>query len=429
MAHGKYALTKVQGIVIAAIVVIVVAAVAGYLLTQLQPVKEEKPVPPPSSIKVAFICSQTGGLAAEGRLVRFTVEEAVNMINREGGVYLKQYNARVPIELIVYDDESSAARATELANIIAANPEVIAVIHCSYAHIFVPAAKVFEKFGIPVLNGGTPSEFVAAGGPWNYTWNYGMSYEKFVKGFLELLEPYKNQTNRRFAVVLSDDVIGRTQKSMLIDSGILEKQGYVVAFPGLYPPGTTDFTAIITQIKDCDILWVHGIAPTFATFWRQCNALGYKPKIMYQSGGLARLEEVQALGGNLSLGIVTLMPWYYTYPYALSDKFKDVWMKYKFEKGIDLSPVAAYYFTVPYVLKDALERAGTLDRGKLNKAIAETNMEGAAGPVRYDPTTHTCSGLMCLGQWVKTPEGAWVLQPVWTEVPGVKVERLLFPIP
>jgi len=182
--------------------------------------------------------------------------------------------------------------------------------------------------------------------------------------------------------------------------------------------------------EKCEILWMHGTAPTFATFWRQCLALGYKPKIIYQSGGLARLEEVQALGGDLALGVITFLCWHYDYPFPMSKTFREIWTKYLVEKNIDLSPVAAYYFTVPFILKDALERAGSLDREALNKAIGETKMIGAPGPVSFDSVTHVGTGYMCLGQWMKTEYGTWILQPIWSkEVPEVKTVEPIFPLP
>jgi branched-chain amino acid transport system substrate-binding protein len=41
-----------------------------------------------------------------------------------------------------------------------------------------------------------------------------------------------------------------------------------------------------------------------------------------------------------------------------------------------------------YVLKDAIERAGTLDPDKLVEAMEKTDMEGVYGRLRFDPKSH-----------------------------------------
>ncbi|MEM3551256.1 MAG: ABC transporter substrate-binding protein [Candidatus Bathyarchaeia archaeon] len=386
------------------------------------------PTPGPEKIKVGMIVSLTGAQASSGRLQRIIADEAVKMINSEGGIYVKQYGRKIPIDLIVYDDESNPSRGTELAMKLVMDVEVPAVICSSYAQVSTPVAKVTERYGVPLLNAGTPVEFFAAAGPWNYSWSNSMSYDRIMKGFVAFLNNYRGQTNNKVGVVLSDDIIGRTQVKML--TPMLEQAGYTVFNPGLYPPDTTDFAAVIMQLKlaNCEILWEHGTPPIFAAFWRQCNMLGYKPKIFYQSGGLARLEDVRALGGDLALGIITHLVWHEDYPFPLSTAYRELWRKYLTEQGIDLSPVGGYYYTVWFILKDAIERAGTLDRQAINKAISETNMMGACGPVVFDLKTHGSSGYMTLGQWIKS-DGTWLLEPIWSEVPQVKVITPIFPLP
>jgi len=42
----------------------------------------------------------------------------------------------------------------------------------------------------------------------------------------------------------------------------------------------------------------------------------------------------------------------------------------------------------PYVLKDAIERAGSLDPDKVVAALEKTDMMGVYGRIRFDPKTH-----------------------------------------
>ncbi len=45
-------------------------------------------------------------------------------------------------------------------------------------------------------------------------------------------------------------------------------------------------------------------------------------------------------------------------------------------------------YMVPYVLKDAIERAGSLDPEKLVAALEETDLVGVYGRIKFDPKTH-----------------------------------------
>ncbi|MEM3666696.1 MAG: ABC transporter substrate-binding protein, partial [Candidatus Bathyarchaeia archaeon] len=384
------------------------------------------PIIGPEKIKVGMIASVTGGLATFGRIQKIIAEEVVKTFNSEGGIYLKDYGRKLPIDLTLVDDESNPSRGTELAMRLVSDEELVAIICCSYAHISTPVAKVTERYGVPLLNAATPAEFFAAAGPWNYSWGHSMGFERYYEAFLSFLSEYRNQTNEKFGLVLSDNIIGRTDREILTPK--IERERYTIFDAGFYQEGTTDFTSIILKLKDevCDIVWFAGSPTDFMVFRRQCLLLGYKPKVL--PGVLTRREDVEALGGDLALGVICHLSWHQDYPFPLSVKYKELWKKY-LEQGVDFGPTGAYYFTIWYILKDALERVGRLDRQALNKAIGEINIIGACGPVRYDPVTHVSSGYLCLGQWMKTTEGNWVIQPIWSEVPEVKVVKPIFPLP
>ena len=66
---------------------------------------------------------------------------------------------------------------------------------------------------------------------------------------------------------------------------------------------------------------------------------------------------------------------------------------YKQKYGRDMSPNAARSFTAPFVVADAINRAGSADPAAIRKALLETNMsaDDLISPydgVRFDPVTH-----------------------------------------
>ncbi|MEM2144402.1 MAG: ABC transporter substrate-binding protein [Candidatus Jordarchaeaceae archaeon] len=408
---------------IAALVVVVILIVgvsAWYILMQQAPAR--------SSIKVGHIVSLSGSVASAGVRVKVIADAVVKDINDKGGVYLKDYGRSLPIELIEVDDESNPTKAVEFATKLITDNNVDVIVCLSYAFISVPALKVAEQYEVPAI-AGTPIEFFASGGPWKTSWGYFFSYNKIMNGFIEWMSEYRGETNQKVAVILSDDIVGRTQHSMLIPK--LENANYEIFDLGLYPPDTTDFTSIVVKLKEekCDILWVHGVPPIFAAFWRQCQQLGYKPKVVFQSGGASRLDDIQILGGDLPLGLITHLDWHTSYPYPHCDFIGQLMQNTLKESGMDLSWESGYWASAWYILEDALKRAGTLDKKAINTAIGETDMTGPCGPIKFNKETHVGTGMQSLGQWMKTAEGKWSMEPIWSEVPQVPTVTPIFPLP
>jgi branched-chain amino acid transport system substrate-binding protein len=67
-------------------------------------------------------------------------------------------------------------------------------------------------------------------------------------------------------------------------------------------------------------------------------------------------------------------------------KFSDA---YKAKYGLEPEGygTSSSYMAV-YVLKDAIERAGSLDPDKVADALAKTDMMGVYGRIKFDPKTH-----------------------------------------
>ena len=68
--------------------------------------------PAPTSIKLGAAIALTGGFASGGKDVRAGYEIAVKHINEAGGVMVKAYNKKLPLELLIVDDESDSVKTT-----------------------------------------------------------------------------------------------------------------------------------------------------------------------------------------------------------------------------------------------------------------------------------------------------------------------------
>ena len=65
----------------------------------------------PKTIKVGCSNSLTGYMGSSGAEVKGGYEIAIQHINQKGGIFVKEFNKRIPLEMIMLDDESNPALA------------------------------------------------------------------------------------------------------------------------------------------------------------------------------------------------------------------------------------------------------------------------------------------------------------------------------
>jgi branched-chain amino acid transport system substrate-binding protein len=89
--------------------------VAGCAKPTPTPTPTPAPAPPaptaPESIKIGIMISLVGYDSMLGKPAQAGYELAVEKINQDGGVYVKEYDKKIPLELIIMDMESDADKA------------------------------------------------------------------------------------------------------------------------------------------------------------------------------------------------------------------------------------------------------------------------------------------------------------------------------
>jgi len=323
--------------------------------------------------------------------------------------------------------------------------------------IHIPIAEVAEKHGIPHIVGGGPLEpWLAARNEtetkWSYTWfpgfgiatpppegdpRYGKPGYTIKDSWFAVLDAYGDQTNKVAGVFATDEPDGIGWYGLF--PGLLEEWGATVIGVeerlGFYPLGTTDFTSMCTEWKNnnVEILWGNVPGPEFATLWRQCNQLGFKPKIVMVGRAPLFYLDVSAWGEDLPLGVGTEIWWdpAYTGP-GIGDTTPQSLAERWFEDtGKPLNRGIGHGYHPMQVLFNAIERAGTLDPKALNQAMAETDMMTVNYQVKFDPETHFSWIPLFVGQWQKTDKPwVWELPITFSEHDFLQpTADFIFPIP
>lgn len=425
----------------------------GVAVLILSGCSKEKPA---SEIKIGVVQALTGMFAGFGQGGLFGLKAAVEDINKQGGVNVG--GKKMPIKLIVVDDESDPNKAGSLAEGLIVQDKVNFI--CSSDEpppMHAGVSQAADRYKIPYVTSTGPFEPWMAmrqetPTKWPYTWSTGLfaivapakeGDERAKPGYTIMdvwtanLNQFGNQTNKKVGLIASDEPDGKGWYTLF--GPALKKLGYnpigIEKNLGLVPLETNDFSSVIKQWKDAgvEILWGNCPAPFFGAFWKQANTLGFKPKIV--SIGRAALfhTDVVAWGDDLPWAIGTDIWWDpslrdqpgigNTTPKSLAEKWTN-------ETKQPLNPAIFLGYRTMQVLIDAIQRAGTLDPEKVNSALAQTDLATILYKIKFDEN-HFNRGPLVFGQWDKTdkPE-KWELKVVFSQHEFVPVTgKPIFPRP
>ncbi len=433
-------------------IVLVGALILGGCVKPAAPASEE--------IRVGANEAATGVLSGFANGAIFGVKAAVDDINKLGGVYVKEYGRKLTVKLILVDNESDSSKSGALARDLVLRDKIHVLTAVSNASMCNPMSSAVEQYKIPFLAGEGPMEpwegaRMSASPPWQYTWGNGFAIGtpapagdfragktgySIADTWLEFMDMFGGQTNKKVAVMASDDPDGRGWYAGF--PPILKDKGYTLIGIekglGSIPIGTTDFSSTIAEWKnnDCEVLWANAIAPDFGTLLKQGHTMGWVPKIIMAARAALFLEDISAWGGDIPLGVGSERWWFPDAPPKLFPGIGDTtpktlldrWVK---ETGKPLNPAMGFgYFSVQ-ILADAIERAGTLEGEKLNKAIGETDMLTIMGRAAYTKEEQHNRVPLAFGQWVKTDKpGGWECPIVISRHDFIPTQaKPMFPVP
>jgi len=361
--------------------------------TQVPPTKvPPTPVPPtatpaptkppaPAAIEIGASIPLTGKFGSLGAQVKPGYMYAVDAINAAGGVYVKEFDKKIPLKLTIYDDESDPTKAVSKLETLYAEQKVTAYLGGAGSDMHAATAAIAEKNKVPYLG----IAFAL--------------YQIHQKGYKYLFSPFpKSPAQGKDVYEYLNAQIPEGQRPTKVaifqektDWGIelgglwkenAPKYGYTIVDYEEYAPGTKDYSGMILKAKAAGAEALFGMPtmPDGTAMFKQMAELGWAPKFSL----IIRAPENVAWGDSLGkVGeYVTIFPGWHN-----GEKFPGVAelnAKYQaeFKRPADLLTGPAY--ACVQILANAIERAGTLDRDKIRDAIAATNMTTVVGPVKFN---------------------------------------------
>ncbi|OGO17798.1 MAG: hypothetical protein A2Z02_05970, partial [Chloroflexi bacterium RBG_16_48_7] len=370
--------------------------------------------PAPKSIVIGALVSMTGGDSSTGQPSRDGYEAGVAAVNANGGVFVKEYNKKIPIELVVLDMETNPEKAIARAEALNSQYKAVAVVGTTLINA---TADIFEKNKLPVLTQLVALNSVFERG-FKYYFTIGKLNKDSAEGFVDVLanlpEAQRPKT-MAFAVEQTEFV---TELCGFVKQRA-ESKGIKVVYEGQYAMMSPDMSSIILGAKkaNADVFMGAPIVPDAITMLKQMAELEYAPKAIIFNRATDDLPWGK-MGGltDYTLGSPDWVP-SLNYPGV-----KELNELIKAKTGQEANYGSGAGYASILVLAAAIEKAGTLDRTKVRDALASTDMMTVTGPLKFKENGTRVQSVPVVIQWQKGK-----VELVWPD--NMKTQPVVYPRP
>jgi branched-chain amino acid transport system substrate-binding protein len=368
----------------------------------------------PKSIKIGYVISLSGPQSAGAMLTTVPNYRLwVDDVNKAGGLMLKKYGKRIPIEVTEIDDRSNNEDMVRLVERLMTVDKVDIVLSPWGTGPNLQVAPTFAKYGYPQLVGtGNSDQIPELVNRFPTTfWYLGMPSD-YAKALVDMLADLKKQgkINDQIALFVVQHPFG--SEFVTPTKPLLQKAGFKIVYDTTYPLGVSDLSVQIKAAKasGADTMVAFSYPPDTFMLTEQSIANDYNPKIKYLGVGVAFPPYKGKFGDKVN-GIFGLGAWNPDGPGV-----KDYVERHKaVNKGQEPDRWASSNtYASLQVLQQAIEQVGEIDRAKITDAIKNGTFKTILGDTKLD--SGVLRKVWFVGQW---QSGEYVgVAPA--DMPGVK---------
>ncbi len=329
------------------------------------------------TIKIGALYPTTGDLAKLGEECVNGLQLAVDEINAAGGI---KSMGGAQIELVKADSQGKPDVGIAEVQRLATKENVAAIVGTYQSGVAIPATQEAEKQQIPIVISMAVADAITEKGQ-KYTFRICPKADWYAKDqvtFLKELKALIGLDVKKVALLHEDTDFGTSTATG--QKKYLKEAGMEVTAEVAYPASSADLTTQVSKVKasNPDVVLTVMYLNDSILIMQAKEKLGMKQLFFDAAGGTVEPDFVKRLGPTAEN---TLTEMEYSKYAPGADKLNN---DFKAKFGSDITGNGAYSYQAGYVLADALERAGVVERAKLRDALAATNMP--AGPTMVLPT-------------------------------------------
>lgn len=299
-------------------------------------------------------------------------------LNKDGGVFVKSCNKKLPVKIVIYDDQSNPSTAVSLFEKMASVDNVDFFVGPDWTSLGLPVPTISEKHKIPLVaaNVATPSAYTRG---FKYMW--GVPYPivpLWSERYFDMLSNV-NPKPKTIFFVTHDNPVMKAIAALWSDKA--KAAGLNVIGNEVFPADTKDFSAIVLKMRSArpDIIYIASFDNVSGPLVQQMRQQRVKAMDVHHTmltGALAR-----QVGNDLE-GVTGELAWY---PGIKGDHSEFVERVLKranvdmFESIFTMGRIGAYL-----VMTQAIERAGAVDREKVREVLASGTFKAPPGDIVFD---------------------------------------------
>ncbi|WP_281976356.1 amino acid ABC transporter substrate-binding protein [Pseudorhizobium flavum] len=347
-----------------------------------------------ASVKIGYALSLTGPNAGGTGITTLPNYQLwVKEVNDAGGLEMPD-GKRLPIEVVEYDDRSSAEELVRALQRLATQDEVDFILPPWSTGYNLAAAPLLDRYGYPHLAATSVTdkapEFAER---WKKSfWMLGGGHD-YTSALAKVLTDAAEQgtINKKVAMISIADGFGIDLVNAARPS--FQEAGLEVVYDKTYPVGTTDFTPMINEAKasGADTFVAFSYPPETFALTQQAQVADFNPKVLYFGVGTAfpiyAKNNGEAINGIMGIGGID----------GTSEKIADYRKRHEAATGKapDYWASVITYASLE-ILQEAIKRKG-LDREAVAEEIASGTFETVLGETKLED--NQLRDLWWAGQW------------------------------
>jgi branched-chain amino acid transport system substrate-binding protein len=377
-------------------------------------------------VKLGLIVPLSGPWARQGEVMRVGAEMAIDHINAAGGI--ESLGGR-PVELVVFDTGDSVERAKNAAQrMVAEEPDLVGITGSYLSSFTLAVSEVTERASLPMLTL-SYSDLITGRG-FDYIFQTSptgvQQAEDALPIIMQLAENATGQRPGRLGIVMDSTAASVAFVKPIKEGGTLDALGLDLVVDETFTPPLANATPLIQRVRatrpDLFLLLPTAVSDTKLLIEKMNEfALG-RGRLPTVSNGSAMGDPdlLANMPKELLEGVMSIVAnWSTRGQESIAAEF----IERSGEPWITQNPICAYGHI--WILKEALEIAGTADRVAVADAIRTMDLtDGPAnyfpgGRVRFDEFGRRIDAELLVVQWqdgepvTVFPETAAVAEAVW----------------
>ncbi len=334
-----------------------------------------------NTVKIGNIIPLSGPSASVGIQGKQAREMAVEEINAAGGI---KSLGGAKLELIFADSKSDPTTGVTEAERLINSEKVDILTGCWNSAVTYPTSQVAEKYKIPFIVPVSVRDTITERG-FKYIFRIAAKDSWWVRDQFAFLDDMQKEFNVKIKTVAfvyenGDWGTGFAEKWRKE----AKKRGYDIVLDEPYPSTASDLTPVVIKLKRAnpDVVFLCSNASDAILLTNTIAEMDVNPKaIITSGGGHADPSFLEATGKN-SEYMFDIVEWETD---LNRPGLKETNAKFKKEYGHNLTGEAVDAYISIYLIKEALEKAGTTNPQKVRDVLRNINYcDGKANILAYD---------------------------------------------